>query len=34
MISLADIVPTIIEAAGGTVPKDIDGKSFMSVLTG
>ncbi len=34
MISLADIVPTIIEAAGGIAPADIDGKSFLSVLNG
>jgi arylsulfatase A-like enzyme len=34
MISLADIVPTVIEAAGGTAPDDIDGKSFVDVLKG
>ncbi len=34
MISLADIVPTVIDAAGGNAPEDIDGKSFMEVLTG
>jgi len=34
MISLSDIVPTIVEAAGGTAPKDIDGQSFMGILTG
>ena len=34
MISLADIVPTLIEAAGGTAHGDIDGQSFMEVLTG
>ena len=34
MISLADIVPTLIEAAGGTPPKHIDGQSFLDVLTG
>ncbi len=34
MISLADIVPTVIEAAGGTPPEDIDGQSFKDVFTG
>jgi N-sulfoglucosamine sulfohydrolase len=34
MISLADIVPTVIEAADGTAPSDIDGLSFLGVLTG
>lgn len=34
IISLADIVPTLIEAAGGTTPKHIDGQSFMDVFTG
>lgn len=34
MISLADIVPTVIEAAGGAAPVDIDGKSFLDVLNG
>ena len=33
MISLADIVPTLIEAAGGAPPKHIDGQSFMDILT-
>lgn len=34
MISLADLVPTVIEVAGGTAPQDIDGRSFRDVLTG
>jgi len=34
MISLADILPTLIQAAGGSVPGDIDGKSICPVLTG
>ncbi len=34
MISLADIVPTVIAAAGGTAPADIDGLSFLTVLNG
>ena len=34
MISLADIVPTVVEAAGGTPSEDIDGRSFLNVLTG
>jgi len=34
MVSFADILPTIIDAAGGERPKDIDGLSFMGVLEG
>ncbi len=34
MISLADIVPTVIEAAGGKAPERIDDRSFMGVLRG
>ena len=34
MVSLADILPTCIDAAGKKVPADIDGQSFVSVLTG
>ncbi len=34
MVSFADILPTFIEAAGGTPPTDIDGRSFLGVLTG
>ena len=32
MISWIDIVPTIIDVAGGEVPKAIDGRSFKNVL--
>jgi arylsulfatase A-like enzyme len=34
MVSLADILPTFIQAANGNPPGDIDGRSFLSVLTG
>ncbi|MHC4124200.1 MAG: sulfatase family protein [Planctomycetota bacterium] len=34
MISFVDVVPTLIEIAGGTVPDDLDGKSFLDVLKG
>jgi N-sulfoglucosamine sulfohydrolase len=34
MISLIDVLPTIIEAAGGQPPADIDGRSRLSVLLG
>jgi arylsulfatase A-like enzyme len=34
MISLVDLLPTCIDAAGGEVPKDIDGRSFIRVLKG
>jgi uncharacterized sulfatase len=34
MISLADVLPTIVEAAGGNPPTAIDGRSFMDVLSG
>jgi arylsulfatase A-like enzyme len=37
MVTLADLLPTLIEAAGGTppaAPEAIDGRSFLSVLTG
>jgi arylsulfatase A-like enzyme len=33
MVSLIDLLPTMIEAAGGAAPKDIDGKSFLKVIT-
>jgi uncharacterized sulfatase len=33
MVSLVDLLPTVIEAAGGVLPTDIDGKSFLNVLT-
>ncbi len=34
MVSWIDIMPTLIEFAGGTVPENIDGKSFANVLLG
>jgi N-sulfoglucosamine sulfohydrolase len=34
MISLVDLLPTMIEAGGGQAPPDIDGKSFLDVLRG
>lgn len=34
MVSLVDLLPTMIEAAGGTPPTDIDGRSFLPVLLG
>ena len=34
MVSWVDIVPTLIDAAGGTVPGDIDGRSFLPILDG
>lgn len=34
MISLADVLPTCITAAGGAPPKNMDGRSFLPVLTG
>jgi N-sulfoglucosamine sulfohydrolase len=34
MISLADLMPTFIDAAGAAPPKTIDGQSFAAVLTG
>jgi arylsulfatase A-like enzyme len=33
MVSLVDLLPTMIEAAGGTTPADVDGRSFLKVLT-
>lgn len=32
MVSWIDFLPTLLEAAGGTPPDDIDGKSFVPVL--
>jgi uncharacterized sulfatase len=32
MVSWIDLMPTLIELAGGTTPSSIDGKSFASVL--
>jgi N-sulfoglucosamine sulfohydrolase len=34
MISLVDVLPTLIQAAGGKPPTDIDGRSQLSVLKG
>ena len=34
MVSWVDLLPTFVEAAGGTPPKDIDGRSFAAVLRG
>lgn len=34
MVSLADLLPTFMEAAGGDPPENIDGRSFLSVLAG
>ena len=34
MVSWVDIIPTLIDAAGGAGPKDIDGFSFLPVLLG
>lgn len=32
MVSWIDILPTLVEAGGGSLPKDIDGRSFVPVL--
>jgi N-sulfoglucosamine sulfohydrolase len=34
MISLVDVLPTLIEAAAETPPTNIDGRSFKNILTG
>ena len=34
MVSLVDLLPSFVELAGGKAPEDIDGKSFLPVLTG
>jgi len=34
MVSWIDILPTLVEVAGGAAPRDIDGKSFLGVLRG
>ena len=34
MVSHADLMPTMIEAAGKKAPADIDGRSFVDVLSG
>ncbi len=34
MVSWVDFLPTLLEAAGGEAPADIDGRSFLPVLRG
>ena len=34
MVSWADFLPTLLEAAGGKPPKSLDGRSFLEVLKG
>lgn len=34
MVQWTDLLPTLLAAAGGRAPDDIDGKSFLAVLTG
>jgi uncharacterized sulfatase len=34
MVSWVDLLPTLLEAAGGRAPADLDGRSFLPVLTG
>ncbi len=34
LVSLVDLLPTMIEAAGGTPPKELDGRSFVPLLRG
>ncbi len=34
MVNWTDFLPTLLEAAGGKAPTDIDGRSFLSVLRG
>lgn len=34
MVSWVDLLPTLIDVAGGDVPSDIDGRSFEQVLAG
>ena len=34
MISLVDVLPTLIELAGGQAPGQLDGRSFLPVLEG
>lgn len=34
MVNWVDIFPTLIDVAGGSVPEDLDGKSFLNVLRG
>ena len=34
LVSLADILPTLVELTGGPLPPDLDGKSILSIITG
>ena len=34
MVSWTDVLPTLVEAGGGTAPQGIDGRSFVGVLRG
>lgn len=34
MVSWVDLIPTLLEAGGGSAPEKIDGKSFLPVLLG
>lgn len=34
MVSLVDVLPTSLELAGATPPKELDGRSFLKVLAG
>jgi arylsulfatase A-like enzyme len=34
LVSLVDLLPTVVEAAGGAAPAGIDGRSFLPVLLG
>lgn len=34
MVSHADILPTLLDAVGGSVPENIDGRSYLAVLKG
>jgi uncharacterized sulfatase len=34
MVSWIDMLPTLVDVAGGAVPRDLDGRSFLPVLRG
>jgi N-sulfoglucosamine sulfohydrolase len=34
LVSFVDVIPTLIDLAGGAIPNNIDGRSFRSVLEG
>ena len=34
IVQYTDVAPTLVEAAGGSVPKGLDGKSFLDLLDG